>query len=336
MIRLYTITGSLLLVLCGSATAFTPLSTSANNLIFRSTQVTKVVDRLFSSTDDDDDEPSGHQVKGVPSLSEEEMKNQALFAEHQKNAPKLDFATSVRTLVQYNHGYAVISTNSQSNPGYPGGSVIGFAPDEDGRPVCCFSSMSAHTGDLVADPKCSITIASKEFKGAADGRVNLMGQMRLIPEEETGPLKELYLAKHPSAWWVTFGDFSWYQLEIEQIRYVGGFARAGSVSVDQYKKAKPDLISGFGMHIASHMNDDHSDSTKAMVEKGIPGIGTDVTDAMITSVDSLGMYVKVNKGSGENAQQFKARLPFPRKVENRGDVKNVIVEMTRAAATVDE
>lgn len=327
--RMYTITGPLLLALCRSTRAFTPFS--ANNRVIHSTQaINNVGSRLFS-TKDDDDEPSGHQVKGAPSLSEEEMQAQALFAEHQQNAAKLDFATSVRTLVQYNHGYAVVSTNSQSNPGYPGGSVIGFAPDEDGRPVCCFSSMSSHTNDLLADPKCSITIASKEFKGAADGRVNLMGQMNLIPAEETEPLKELYLAKHPNAFWVNFGDFSWFRMEIENIRFVGGFARAGSVSPGQYKKSKPDPISQVGMHIASHMNDDHSDATKAMVEKGIPGI-KDVSEAMITSVDSLGMYVKVTKGSGENMQQFKARLPFPRKAEDRKDVKNVIVEMTRAAA----
>lgn len=32
-------------------------------------------------------------------------------------------------------------------------------------------------------------------------------------------------------------------------------------------------------------------------------------------------------------QQFKIRLPFTRPVVERGDVKNVIVEMTRASAT---
>ena len=32
----------------------------------------------------------------------------------------------------------------------------------------------------------------------------------------------------------------------------------------------------------------------------------------------------------------KMRLPFPRKAENRKDVKDVIVEMTRAAADAEE
>lgn len=47
-------------------------------------------------------------------MDPEEAKIQAAFAEHQQNAPKMSFAQDVRTLVQYNHGFAVMSTNSKS------------------------------------------------------------------------------------------------------------------------------------------------------------------------------------------------------------------------------
>lgn len=135
------------------------------------------------------------------------------YQEHQQNAPKLDWATDVRTLIQYNHGFAVMSTNSKSNPGYPGGSVVGFAPDEEGRPLFIFSGMSTHTQDLLADPRCSVTIASKDFKGAADGRVNLMGTCQLIKDaEEKEKAKATYMAKHPGAFWVDFGDFNWFRV----------------------------------------------------------------------------------------------------------------------------
>ena len=59
--------------------------------------------------------------------------------------------------------------------------------------------MSTHTQDLLADPRCSVTIASKEFKGAADGRVNLMGKVTLVDAEEREAMKAVYLAKHPGA-----------------------------------------------------------------------------------------------------------------------------------------
>lgn len=266
-------------------------------------------------------------------IDPEELKIQQAFAEHQQNAPKLGWAVDIRTLVEYNHGFAVMSTNSKSNPGFPGGSVVGFAPDAQGRPLFIFSGMSTHTQDLLADPRCSVTIAAKEFKGAADGRVNLMGKVSLVPGEEKDACKEIYKKKHPGAFWVDFGDFNWFRMdEIEAIRFVGGFARAGSVTPEEYTMASPDPISAFGMRIASHMNDDHMDATKAMIANQIPGM--EVEEAIITSVDSLGMYVKVTRvpRASDQPQQFKLRLPFPRKAEDRGDVKQIIMEMTNMAA----
>lgn len=228
-----------------------------------------------------------------------------------------------------------------SNPGFPGGSVVGFAPDEQGRPLFVFSGMSSHTQDLLADPRCSLTVAAKEFKGAADGRVNLMGTCeRLKDPEEIAKAKEIYLAKHPGAFWVEFGDFFWYRQEVEAIRFVGGFARAGSVTAEEYKEATPDPIMAFGGHVAAHMNDDHMDSTIAMVQHYIPSLDAEgfVQAAEITSVDSLGMYVKITRDPENEDQlpgqpkQFKLRLPFPRSVTERKDVKSVIVEMTQASA----
>lgn len=265
-------------------------------------------------------------------MDPKEMKIQAAFAEHQKNTPKLGFPVDVRTLVEYNHGFAVMSTNSKAKDGYPNGSVVGFAPDEDGNPIFIFSGMSSHTQDILKDPRCSLTVASKQFKGAADGRVNLMGTVKLVPKDERESLKEIYRKKHPDAFWVDFGDFNWFRMEIEKINFVGGFARAGSISPEEYKEAEPDMISQFGMHIASHMNDDHQDSTIAMIEGQVPGINA--TEAFITSVDSLGMFVKVTRSPAESEQlqTFKMRLSFPREAKDRKDVKDIIVEMTRAAA----
>eukprot|EP00547_Thalassionema_nitzschioides_P018219 CAMPEP_0194244848 /NCGR_PEP_ID=MMETSP0158-20130606/12132_1 /TAXON_ID=33649 /ORGANISM="Thalassionema nitzschioides, Strain L26-B" /LENGTH=330 /DNA_ID=CAMNT_0038980443 /DNA_START=40 /DNA_END=1030 /DNA_ORIENTATION=+ len=293
-------------------------------------QIRAPTTRIFS---DKEAEPKkivrGHDVRSdvVVEMDGEEAKVMTAFQEHQKDAPKLGWATDIRTLVQYNHGFAVMSTISKTDPGYPGGSVVGFAPDDEGRPLFIFSSMSTHTQDIIADPKCSLTVASKEFKGAADGRVNLMGTAEKLPDDEIEAAKEMYLKKHPNAFWVNFGDFSWFRMNIDKIRFVGGFARAGSVSPSEYKAARPDPISEFGIHIAQHMNEDHESATIAMIANQIPGL--DVSKAEITSVDSLGMYVKVNRTprASDQPQQFKLRLPFPREAKDRKDVKTLIVEM---------
>mmetsp|Transcript_45496 Transcript_45496/g.106349 ORF Transcript_45496/g.106349 Transcript_45496/m.106349 type:complete len:351 (+) Transcript_45496:44-1096(+) len=282
----------------------------------------------------EEEKQTGHQVKNAGSfqMDPEEMALQQRVREHQESAPKLDPATEVRTLVEYNHGFAVMSTNSASMPGFPSGSVVGFAPDSSGRPLFSFSSMSSHTQDLLKDKRCSLTVASKEFKGAADGRVNLIGEaVPIESEEEIAEAKKTYLKKHPKAFWVEFGDFTWYRMEVQTVRYVGGFARAGSLTGKAYAEAKPDPISAFAANVAGHMNDDHREATKAMVRNYI---GIDVDDAEITSMDSLGMYVKVSRTpkAADQMQQFKLRLPFVRQLENRKDAKEVIVEMTRASA----
>ena len=53
-----------------------------------------------------------------------------------------------------------------------------------------------------------------------------------------------------------------------------------------------------------------------------------VDKASIQSLDRLGMMVACDRGK----DSFKARLPFPRPATDRKSVKDLIVEMTRAAA----
>ena len=190
-----------LAVLAGTSAAFTPAArtTTGRALLSRTSSSSSLLPNRtlvqLSNAPRHDVRSDGAAMEMDP----EELKIQEALAEHQQNAPKLGFDVDVRSLVQYNHGFAVMSTNSKANPGFPGGSVVGFAPDDEGRPVFIFSGMSTHTQDLLADPRCSVTIASKEFKGAADGRVNLMGKVTKVKSEEKDAMKAVYLAKHPGA-----------------------------------------------------------------------------------------------------------------------------------------
>jgi len=95
----------------------------------------------------------GHQVRGAPQLSPEEQKVQSAVMEHQQGAARLSQAEDARSLVGYSSGYAVLSTLSKALDGYPSGSLVGFAIDDAGLPIFCFSAMSSHTQDLMRDPK---------------------------------------------------------------------------------------------------------------------------------------------------------------------------------------
>lgn len=78
---------------------------------------------------------------------------------------------------------------------------------------------------------------------------------------------------------------------IQTVRYVGGFARAGSVSAQQYFEAKPDPIAAFAEPVMKHMNEDHSDSTIQMIRHYVQ---VPVTEAKIVSLDRLGMTVSLS------------------------------------------
>lgn len=87
---------------------------------------------------------------------------------------------------------------------------------------------------------------------------------------------------------------------------------------------------------------DHMEATIAMVKANVPGMDMDednpIQEAVITSVDSLGMYVKVTRKERTEwmPQSFKLRLPFPSAAVDRKDVKMKIMELTQAAAAAQQ
>lgn len=86
------------------------------------------------------------------------------------------------------------------------GSVVAFVPDEDGLPIFSFSLLSAHTKDVNADPRVSLTVKERDFQNAANGRVILIGSVaKITSEAEVVKSREKYLAKHKDAFYVDFG-----------------------------------------------------------------------------------------------------------------------------------
>ena len=272
--------------------------------------------------------PRAHDVGEDSAISEMNVDPEIeAFREHQAGAAKLSFADECRTLVDLGR-YAVISTFGREHGGaYPSGSIVGFAADDRGRPIFAMSSMSGHTGDLAANGNCSLTVTAPGFTGAADARVTLTGTVTKIadPEDAKGA-REAYLAKHPDAFWVDFGDFTWHRMDaVVGARLVGGFARAGGVDGEAYFEGAPDPVAAFATPIASHMNADHRDSIVAMTKHYV---GLTVEDASIVGLDALGMNLQVTRGG----ETFKIRLPFETPARDRKAVKEVMVAMTKTAA----
>lgn len=253
-----------------------------------------------------------------------------LIRAHQEKAARLPPVEEIRTLLDRSLR-GMLSTFSQKHEGYPSGSMVDFACDADGSPILAVSSLAVHTKDLLANPKCSLLVA-KDPDDRTDVVITLHGDAIPVSDNDRVDVRAAYLARHPNAFWVDFGDFQFIYIKPKVVRYVSGVATAllgsGEFSEEQYKAGKVDPISQFSKPVASHMNRDHAEDTKVIVQHAtsIP-----VDYAHMLDLDSLGFNVK----AGYQGNSFKLRIPFPRRAEDRKDVKTLIVEMLQSARHQD-
>jgi putative heme iron utilization protein len=222
----------------------------------------------------------------------------------------------------------VLSTISTaaSTSGFPLGSIVEYGLDAQGRPIFSLSSLSGHTRDIRADPRCSLTVTSPGFRGMSDARFTLIGRVQPISDAEEAAAREAYMSRNPGSFWVSFGDFAIFRMdEILEGRFNGGFARAATIPAAEFAAAQSDPVAGFSAPIATHMNEDHASSTRDMVAHytGLPAESAEIID-----LDRMGMNV-IARYDGDDVP---CRLPFPRPADDRKMVKTLIVEMTRAAA----
>ncbi|XP_066400248.1 glutamyl-tRNA reductase-binding protein, chloroplastic-like isoform X1 [Miscanthus floridulus] len=245
---------------------------------------------------------------------------------HQAKAARLSPVEEIRTILDRSVR-GVLATHSQDHAGYPSGSMVDFACDQDGSPILAVSSLAIHSKNLSGNPKCSLLVA-KDPEDRTDTVITVYGDAVPVSDEEKDSVRSAYLRRHPDAFWVDFGDFSFLHIKPKAVRYVSGVATAllgsGEFSAAEYKEAKVDPISQFSTPITSHMNKDHADDTKLIVQHST---AVKVDFAYMLDVDSLGFNVK----AGYDGSVLKLRIPFPRQAQDRKDVKTLIVEMLQAA-----
>lgn len=296
---------------------FSPAATSACSPLSRRGAVRQLVVYATQAN-----KQRGHQAPMSTSAPDPAV---VRLREHQQSAPRQTFPDECKTLVDLGR-YGVLSTISKEYDGHPNGSIVGFASDDKGRPVFVFSTMSGHTRDVMEDPRCTLTVTAPDFKGAADARVSLTGKLTRVSAEELPAAKKLYIGKHPDAFWVEFGDFSFWRMdEIIGIRLVGGFARAGSVPPHLFEKAVPDPVAGAGGTIAAKWNASAPDAPAKWVKHYVGDVGID--KAVIASLDKLGLNLVAQRGP----DTLKMRLPFPEEAVTVEDVEKQLSAMVTAS-----
>ncbi|XVF30812.1 hypothetical protein REPUB_Repub16aG0090600 [Reevesia pubescens] len=105
--------------------------------------------------------------------------------------------------------------------------------------------------DLLANPKCSLFV-TRDPEDGTDLVITLHGDAIAVSEKDQAVVRTAYLAKHPNAFWVEFGDFQFMLIEPKVVRYVSGAALLGSgeFSKEEYQDSKVDPIAQFSKPVA--------------------------------------------------------------------------------------
>lgn len=220
-----------------------------------------------------------------------------------------------------------LATLAKHPAGYPFGSIVMYALDERGSPLFALSDLAEHSKNLARDGRASLLVTEPP-EGAdalASGRVTLVGSMHRLPAGEREEARALYLEAHPHAYYVDFDDFDMYRLDIEAIRYVGGFGMMSWVDAAKYAEAEPDPVKPSAPGIVAHMNGDHSDAVRLYAEvlAGVEG----VTDVTMMSVDRYGFDLVAQTAEGSQM----LRLAFDERLDEAGQVRHEMIQLLARA-----
>jgi putative heme iron utilization protein len=205
--------------------------------------------------------------------------------------------------------------------GDPYCSLVNVATAADGAPVLLLSRLAVHTRNLVADPRASLMLAeSREGDPLEGARVMLMGTVGVADDASA---RRRYLDRHPdAALYADFADFAFYRLALNAGHLVAGFGRIVDLApadllvdlggADALIAAEPEIV--------AHMNGDHADALRGYATKLL---GAADGAWRCAGCDPEGLELQLGRAA--------LRLPFPRRVESPGTLRQVLRELAEKA-----
>lgn len=209
--------------------------------------------------------------------------------------------------------------------GMPFASLVTIATDADGTPLMLLSRLSAHTRNLLADPRCSL-LFSQGGKGdpLAHPRLTVNGRAAQTADPRA---RERFLARHPKAkLYADFPDFAFFALSPEAGHLNGGFAKAATLTPSELLldlTGKEAIVAGEGGAVA-HMNADHADALALYAVAA----GEPEAPWRLTGLDPEGMDLM----AGDRT----ARVLYPEPISDMGGLRRCLVAMAARARSGGE
>ena len=212
--------------------------------------------------------------------------------------------------------------------GDPYCSLVNIASAADGAPILLISRLAVHTTNLLADPRVSLMLDERAPGDPLQGaRIMLAGTAQEATGDAVLPLRQRYLAVHPSAeMFVDFKDFSFFRIEPVGAHLVAGFGRIHDLAPDELLT---DLTGAEAMLEAEqgaveHMNADHRDALGLYATRLL---GAAPGEWRCTGCDPDGLDLQ-NEGEV-------LRLTFPRRIVTPGVLRAVLRELAEQARAAD-
>jgi len=212
--------------------------------------------------------------------------------------------------------------------GGPLSSLVSVATDPAGTPLILVSSLSAHTGQIIADPRSSLLLSAPgRGDPLAHPRISLLTRARRLDREsvEGARARQRFLARHPKAeLYVDFTDFAFFALDVERASLNGGFARAYELASDDLILDVTDAAEILAIEegAVAHMNEDHSDAI-ALYAAALGADGEAGPAWRCTGLDPDGLDLARGDAT--------LRVPFPERVTTGAALRATLARMAQEA-----
>lgn len=132
-----------------------------------------------------------------------------------------------------------LATHARQPQGFPYPTVLPFAPDSHHRPTILVSRLAEHTRNLHSDPRAGFLIVHAPDGDVLNGqRITLVGTFEHV--DPAPPVTQRYLRYHPDAErYLVLGDFSFWMMSVERMRYIGGFGAMGWLTQEELDPLDP-------------------------------------------------------------------------------------------------
>jgi putative heme iron utilization protein len=194
--------------------------------------------------------------------------------------------------------------------------------------VLLVSTMAEHGRNLAHDQRASLALNDPSAPGDPldRPRITLAGRVVQPEGKRAGEALDAHVAAIPGAMlYAGWEDFTLWVLEVERVRWVGGFARMETVSREDYRAAEPDPTAPVAAKSVAHLNKDHADALLAIARE--LGGARGAVAAVCTGIDRYGIDLGCT-GAGQSAA---ARVPFEEPLQKAADVRPATVALAQRA-----